>query len=167
MAYALGKKSKSNLEGVHPVLANVVTRAIKLTTQDFQVFEGLRSLTRQQEYVKRGVSKTLNSKHRIQADGYGHAVDLVPMIDKTLRWEWGAIYPIAAAMLLAALDAGVSSRIKWGGIWDRDLDQLIRSCPALATIPSLTEHLKIQILAYQKRHPGPDFLDGPHFEMIG
>ena len=45
---------------------------------DFSVREGVRTPETQKEYVAKGVSKTMASKHLIQPDGYGHAVDLYP-----------------------------------------------------------------------------------------
>jgi peptidoglycan L-alanyl-D-glutamate endopeptidase CwlK len=80
MAYSLGARSLAELEGVHPKLVEVVKRSIELTTQDFAVHDGLRTIAEQREYVRRGVSKTMNSMHMRQEDGYGHAFDLVPYI---------------------------------------------------------------------------------------
>lgn len=79
--YTLGKTSLSKLEGVHPSLVKVIKLAIQKTTQDFSVNEGLRSLDRQKRLVAAGASRTLNSKHLKQADGYGHASDLIPWGD--------------------------------------------------------------------------------------
>lgn len=153
MTFTLGRASLANLSGVHPDLVRVAHRAIELTTQDFGVFEGLRSAARQAEYLKRGVTKTMKSKHLRQADGFGHAVDLVPYIDGSLRWEWGAIYPIAAAMQRAAQELGVT--LTWGGVWDRRIGQLEVGATAL----------EAAVHAYSARHPGPDFLDGPHYQL--
>ncbi len=47
MAYRLGRRSVRTLSGVHPDLVRVVKRAIKLTTVDFTVLEGVRSKRRQ------------------------------------------------------------------------------------------------------------------------
>lgn len=150
MTYALGTKSIKNLAGVHPDLARVVKRAIQLTKQDFGVHEGLRTEATQAEYLRRGVTKTKNSKHLKQPDGYSHAVDLVPYVNGVLRWEWPLIYPIADAMRAAAVECGVM--LRWGGVWDKALNEL----------PS---GLEGAVHAYSARHPGPDFLDGPHFEL--
>jgi peptidoglycan L-alanyl-D-glutamate endopeptidase CwlK len=150
MAYKLGQKSLDELVGVHPDLVKVVKRAIELSTVDFAVHEGLRTLATQQSYVKRGVSKTLASKHLKQPDGYGHAVDLVPYVGGKLRWEWPVIYPIAVAMRQASDELNVP--LRWGGVWDRKLDDL-------------TTDMKKEVASYCVRHPGSDFIDGPHFEM--
>jgi len=153
MTFALGAKSLTNLAHVHPGLVAVVERAIAITTQDFTVQEGLRTSARQRLLVASGASKTLNSKHLEQPDGSGHAVDLVPWIDGTARWEWVPIYHIAAAIREAAIALDVP--LRWGGVWDRRLNDL----------PAGAEALKAAVQAYSARHPGPDFLDGPHFEL--
>lgn len=153
MTYALGSKSLANLQGVHPALVRVVKRAITTTKQDFSVHEGLRSLATQKSYVARGVSKTMNSKHLRQADGFGHAVDLVPWINGQPRWEWSLIWPIAVAMRGAAIAEGVN--VRWGSVWDR----------LIADLPGDAAGLKMAVDAYCTRHPGKDFLDGPHWEL--
>ena len=92
--YTLGKTSLSKLNGVHPDLVKVIKRAIELTSQDFSVNEGLRTLERQKRLVAAGASRTLNSKHLKQSDGYGHASDLIPWGDfdgngtKEISWAW-------------------------------------------------------------------------------
>lgn len=153
MTYALGRRSLAQLEGVHPLLQQVVHRAIAITTQDFTVQEGLRTIERQREYVRRGVSRTMKSKHLKQADGFGHAVDLVPWINGQPRWEWPPIWNIAQAVDRAATELGVG--IVWGAVWDRRMDQYGGSPDAL----------KAAVEAYKVRHHGPDFLDGPHYQL--
>ena len=153
MPYALGQRSLAQLEGVHPLLASVVHRAIKLTTQDFTVQEGLRSIETQRLYVKRGASRTMASKHLKQPDGHGHAVDLVPWLNGQPRWEWSLIWAIAQAVDAAATELKVS--LIWGGVWDRRMSQYRGSAGAL----------QAAVDAYKVRHPGPDFLDGPHYQL--
>lgn len=157
MAYLLGDKSERALAGVHPIIVNVVRSAIAITEQDFTVFEGLRTLATQKEYLRRGVTKTLASRHLKQPDGFGHAVDLVPWINGSPRWEWEPIYRIAVAVDKAATGQGVAHRIRWGGIWDRAMAQYGTDAP---------QSMKEAVAAYVRRHPGPDFIDGPHFELV-
>ncbi len=76
--YKFSPSSLSKLEGVHPLLVSVVTEAMALQVMDFSVQEGVRTLSRQKQLVAEGKSRTMLSKHLIQADGYGHAVDLYP-----------------------------------------------------------------------------------------
>lgn len=123
MAYALGAKSLAKLEGVHPDLVKVVKRAIQISDQDFMVLEGVRTPARQKELYAQGRTKpgpkvtwTLTSNHFKQADGSGHAVDLVPY---PVDWNTPSKFTaIAKAMLVAADDLGV--KLRWGGNWDGD-----------------------------------------------
>lgn len=154
MAFGFGNQSRARLVGVHPSLVKVCHSAIAASGQDFTVFEGQRTLDRQKKLVASGASKTMNSKHLKQATGYGHAVDLVPWIDGTPRWEWGPIYEIARAMRAAGIEHGV--KIRWGGVWDRGLSDL----------PDTAKGIQAAVKAYCDRHPGPDFIDGPHFEIV-
>lgn len=154
--FVLGSGSKSKLIGVHPVIVRVVALAIHYTAQDFTVYEGKRSVERQRALLKAGASKTMKSKHIIQEDGLGHAVDLVPFIDGQPRWEWGPIYEITRAVRQAALEVGGEAMgIVWGGVWDRKL----------VALPDTAQGIKLAVQAYQVRHPGPDFIDGPHFQL--
>lgn len=156
MAYALGAGSRRELAGVHPRLVAVVERAIMLTTQDFTVHDGLRTEAEQRDYVARGVSKTMKSLHMRQADGHGHAVDLVPFINGKLRWEWKPIYVIAAAVRQAAAELGVP--LIWGGVWDKPL----------ADLPATAAGIEAAVAAYvnRRRKAGKSaFIDGPHFEL--
>lgn len=156
MTYSLGAKSRAELKGVHPDLVRVVERAIQITTQDFAVHDGLRTVEEQRRYVAAGVSQTMNSMHRTQADGFGHAVDLVPFINGKLRWEWPAIYPIAAAVWQASKELNVP--IRWGGPWD-NLSDIKTGTPG---------GMKAAVDAYgaARRKAGKKaFTDGPHFEL--
>lgn len=110
MTFALGTKSLRNLDGVHPDLVKVVKLAIKRSPVDFQVAEGLRTLARQKLLVAQGFSKTMKSRHLT-----GHAVDLIPLLNGKLRWDWPAIYQIAPVVKLAAAELKVP--IEWGGDW--------------------------------------------------
>lgn len=153
MAFSLGDKSRAELKGVHPKLIAVVQRAIVLSAQDFSVHDGVRTLDQQKALVRSGASKTMNSRHLIRSDGFGHAVDLVPYINGKLRWEWEPIYRIALAVRQAAVELGVD--LVWGGVWDRKVSEL----------PATVDGIRAAVAAYCARHPGPDFIDGPHFEM--
>jgi peptidoglycan L-alanyl-D-glutamate endopeptidase CwlK len=157
MTFTLGPKSQAELRGVHPRLAACVHRALHYTPVDFGVHDGLRTEAEQREYVARGVSRTMNSMHRIQADGYGHAVDLVPYINGKLRWEWPPLYAIAAAMHRAAREEGVA--LRWGGVWDRRFPIDFGNTPA-AIKRAVDEYVG------RRRALGKSaFLDGPHFEL--
>lgn len=156
MAYSLGAKSRAELQGVHPSLVAVVERAIELTEQDFSVHDGLRTEAEQREYVRRGVSKTMNSMHRVQPDGFGHAVDLVPWIGGRLRWEWRPIFAVMSAVHVAAADLGVP--LVWGGVWDRQfLD--------LEGTPSGLEKAVNAYVGRRRKAGKTAFIDGPHVQL--
>ena len=110
MSFRLSKRSLSRLEGVHPDLVKVVKRAIEITEQDFTVLEGLRSKERQRELVKKGASKTMNSRHLT-----GHAVDIAPWVNGGVSWDWEYYYDMADAMKEAARELNVD--LEWGGDW--------------------------------------------------
>lgn len=157
MGYALGVKSLAELAGVDPRLVMVVKRAIEISPQDFSVHDGLRTEAEQTALVRKGASQTMNSMHRKQADGYGHAVDLVPYINGKLRWEWPAIFPIAAAVKFAAAELGV--QVRWGGCWTL-MSQIKGSTAA-------DMEKAVQAYGDAKRKAGKrSFPDGPHFETV-
>jgi len=110
MGYKLGMRSKHRLKGVHPDLVAVVKRAIEISSVDFTVLEGIRTVSRQRELVAKGASTTMNSRHLT-----GHAVDLGAWVDGTVRWDWPLYHKIANAMKQAAKEEGVI--MEWGGDW--------------------------------------------------
>lgn len=116
--FKLGKRSEERLVGVDARLVAVVRRAIELSTVDFTVLEGVRTLGRQKELYAQGrtapgkvVTWTMKSKH---IDGL--AVDLVPF---PVDWNDSEKFmAIARAMFAAASELGVN--IRWGANWDGD-----------------------------------------------
>lgn len=134
--YKLSARSLRNLDGVHPTLVACVKTAIELTTQDFTVVEGLRTLEKQREYFNKGASKTMKSKHLKQSDGYGHAVDLYPYYDGSVQVNapFAKFEDIKVAMFKAAAMHGCS--LTWGADWDND--------------GSTSDH---------------SFIDSPHFQL--
>lgn len=131
--FHLSQKSLGKLKGVHPKLVKVVKRAIEITDEDFTVGEGVRSKARQRQLVAKGASKTMNSKHLIQKDGYSHAVDLFWYKGGKVSWdtdnveafysldpnkEYEGYQEIGYAMLTAAKELGV--KVRWGADWDMD-----------------------------------------------
>ncbi len=152
--YVLGERSRKELQGVHPDLVCVVNRAIDLTIQDFAVHDGLRTESEQAMLVHKGASQTMNSKHRVQPDGFGHAVDLVPFINKRMRWEHAPAYAVAEAVRQAAKELGV--RIRWGGAW----------CELTAN--NDPPHILVEKYIARRRASGykSSFLDPVHHELM-
>ena len=139
MSYKLSERSLERLQGVHPNLIKVVKRAIEISKQDFIVLEGVR--TKERCMVNYGKGRTaaqcsakgipttyacpseakvtwlnnpFNSKHCLQNDGLGYAVDLVPY---PVDWNTLSKFDrIGEAMKQAAKELGVN--IRWGADWD-------------------------------------------------
>jgi len=137
MSIVLGARSLSRLEGVHPDLVRVVKKAAAMSDLDFTVLEGLRTVARQTQLVKQGASKTMNSRHIT-----GHAVDLAPLIDGKVSWDWPLYHRLAEVMRAASLNEKVP--IRWGGTW-----KLLSAIKGPITGKILSR----------------SFPDGPHFEL--
>ena len=149
--FVFGKSSLKELEGVKTELVLLARRALELSTQDFCVYDGLRTVKEQAAHVKAGTSKTMQSKHL-----QGLAIDLVPWINGKPTWDWDGCYKIACAADAAATEQGIAHKIRWGGAWDR----------TLADFGGDVSLYKKEVEAYAARHPGKDFIDGPHFEWV-
>lgn len=98
------------MKGVHPDLVRVMKRAISCSTIDFTILEGMRTLETQKKYMASGATRTMNSRHLT-----GHAIDVAPVIDGKVRWDWPLYYKLAEIIKKAAADEQVP--ITWGGDW--------------------------------------------------
>ena len=139
--YKFSHKSLTNLVGVHPDVVTLVHKVMSWQIMDFSVNEGVRSLDRQKQLVKDGVSKTMLSKHLIQADGYGHAIDLYPSpvnMEAVRAGNPKEIYRFGmlAGMMLAAAKQNRITIVN-GADWDGDGQTLDHS-----------------------------FFDAPHFQLV-
>lgn len=150
MSYELSNKSLTELSAVHPDLQKIVKRAIELTSKDFSVLEGARTVEKQRENIKKGVSQTMKSNHLVQSDGYAHAVDLVPY---PLTWNLDTFYPIVRAMRSAAEELGIE--IRWGGAWCK-----------LNGDKRAPSRMVDEYTAARRKVGNKVFIDAPHFELI-
>jgi len=155
MAFKLSSRSLKKLEGVHPDMVNTVKRAIELTTVDFGVTYGVRTLAEQERLYKSGRSQTMKSKHLIQGDGYSHAVDLVAYDGSDVVWEINVYDNIADAMAQAANEVGC--KIKWGAAWS------VGNIAAYVGTMEDAMNEYVDLRRSQSRRP---FIDGPHFELM-
>jgi peptidoglycan L-alanyl-D-glutamate endopeptidase CwlK len=151
MSYRLGAKSEAALVGVKAPIVAVVRRAILISEIDFAVHEGLRSLERQKKLVATGASRTLDSYHLT-----GDAVDLVPVVDGSLRWEHALCNEVARAMFEASGQLGVP--LVWGRVWDTALIELDPD--------DFEGERALYVQRYQRIHGTKKFPldDGPHFQ---
>ncbi|MBF0785779.1 M15 family peptidase [Muribacter muris] len=109
--FKFSRRSEDNLQGVHPDLVKVVRLALTLSKRDFTVIEGLRTPARQQQLLRQGATKTLNSRHLT-----GHAIDIVPY---PLDWhDKTAFGELAKVMFEASRQLKIP--IRWGGDWNRN-----------------------------------------------
>ena len=113
--WKLSRRSQLRLQGVHPDLVKVVYRALELSPYDFGITEGKRALETQKKYVAEGKSKTMNSYHLEQGDGYSHAIDFVVYLGSDITWEIGYYRKVIQAFMTAAIELGV--QIEAGGLW--------------------------------------------------
>ena len=155
MAFKLSNKSLKKLEGVHPDMVATVKRAIELTTVDFGVTYGVRTLEEQKKLYASGRSQTMNSRHLIQGDGYSHAVDLVAYDGSDVIWEINVYDNIADAMAEAANEVGC--KIKWGAAW---------SAGNIAAYVGTMEDAMNEYVDLRRSQGKRPFIDGPHFELM-
>lgn len=149
MEFILSERSEKELRGVDSDLAGVVRLALIKSAVDFAVTDGLRTEDEQRELVAKGASQTMKSKHLI-----GEAVDLVPILNGKLRWEWKPIFAMALAMKDAGEERGVN--LRWGGAWHRSLT-------GQELHPFKLQEEYVELRRSEGRVP---FLDGPHFELV-
>lgn len=113
--FSLTTRDEERLTGVHDDLTRVIRRTAETSPLPLTVLEGLRSRDRQRQLVARGASRTMNSRHLT-----GHAVDIAPLDDGKVSWDWPLYHKLAPAVKAAAAELGVA--IEWGGDWQRFKD---------------------------------------------
>lgn len=148
--FQLSQKSLNKLQGVNPKLVQVVKRAIQLSTVDFGVSEGLRTIETQRKYVAAGKSQTMASKHL-----EGKAVDLIAYVDGNISWELNLYDNIADAMAKAAKELNVS--LRWGAAWN---------VPDISKWNGTMESAMNHYVDTRRKEGKRPFIDGPHFELV-
>lgn len=149
MAFKLSKKSLSKLDGVEEDIITLAEFAISVSSVDFGISEGLRSVTRQKELVEQKRSQTMKSLHL-----EGKALDVFAYINGEVVWELSVYDDIADAFAMASRAKDIPCM--WGaawtvpdiGQWDGTMEQAM--------------HSYVDLRRSQSRRP---FLDGPHFQL--
>ena len=154
MTFKLSSGSLGKLEGVNPLLVDTVKRAIEVSSVDFGVIYGVRSLAEQKKLYKAGRSQTMKSKHLLQQDGTSHAVDLMAYDGSDPSWDIVMYDDIADAMKQAALETG--AKICWGASWH--IDDITKWDGTMQE----AMNAYIDLRRSQSRTP---FIDGPHFQL--
>lgn len=115
---AFGTTSRQRLKGVHPGLIAIAEDVVEMYDITVLHLGGMRTHDVQKQLVKEGSSKTLNSKHLPQEDGYSHALDIAPY---PIDWDNSdRFFFMAGLVMMAAKKRGV--KIRWGHDWDQDMD---------------------------------------------
>lgn len=148
--FSLSQRSIERLDGVDDRLVDVVCRAIEITTVDFGVTEGLRTVETQRQYVATGKSQTMDSKHL-----RGEAVDLVAYINGQVSWELNLYDNIGDAMKQAAIEKNVA--IRWGAAW---------SVPDIRLWRGTMEEAMMYYIDLRRKMNKRPLIDGPHFELV-
>ena len=102
MPFKWSKRSLKELQGIHPDLRKLCDRALALSSIDFLIVDGLRTIEEQKRHVASGASKTLRSRHL-----HGFAVDFAAVIGGKIRWEVVYYAPIRDAFRRASKELGV------------------------------------------------------------
>ena len=136
MSFKYSNSSLTKLNTCHPDLQKILKKAIK--HYDIIIIEGIRTKERQEELVRTGKSKTMNSKHLDQGDGFSHAVDcaLYP-IDWSDKERFVFLQGYLKGLADAMKEVGeITHTLRLGVDWDSD--------------GNIKEH---------------SFFDGPHVEL--
>ena len=138
------------LATVDKKLQTLVKEAIKISSVDFGVLEGLRTLERQIYLKAHGKTTTLKSKHL-----KGHAVDLLRYKGKKASFKRKDYYPIVNAIKKVAKEKGY--KIRWGGAWN------IKN---IATAKGTPYEMVQSYIILRERQGRSVFIDCPHFELM-
>lgn len=110
------KTSEQRLSACHPDLQRLFREVLQI--HDCTIIYGPRTVEEQTRLVAQGLSRTMDSRHLVQPDGYSHAVDAAPY---PIDWKnTKRFYYFAGLVMAAAHKLGIN--IRWGGDWDQDND---------------------------------------------
>ena len=120
MLYKFGETSLKRQEGVHPLLRECAERALSYGILDLTIppLGGIRTLKDQEGLVEKGFSKTLNSLHRKQKSGFGHALDIIPY---PVDWNNLENFMLMGSVMFRAANQ-LNIPLEWGGHWSRFKD---------------------------------------------
>jgi len=125
MSFKFGKSSIDELNTCHNDLQLIMNVAIEITSVDFGISEGYRSVKMQKEYFDRGLSKidgiTKKGKHNVYPS---IAVDIYPFIEGKAKWDnehlsylSGIIHAVSEILYA---QGKIEHKVRWGGNWDMD-----------------------------------------------
>lgn len=112
-AFSIRSWKKLNREDVHPNLIRLMTESIKDSPIDFTIIETVRDIKTQKQNIKKGVSKTLYSKHipEFTKSKLCEAVDIAPY---PIDWQdLERFRALAAHIKKKSIELDIP--ITWGG----------------------------------------------------
>ncbi len=124
-------QSLSKLKSVNPNLVEIIKEAIQSTSIPFIITEGVRTTERQKELYAQGRTAPgqivtncdgvkVKSNHQPKENGYGHAVDLYPYINGSIRIH-EAYVPESLQIIAEHIQTTAQKMnlyIIWGGDWE-------------------------------------------------
>jgi len=141
--YKLSKRSRERLDGLRPILIEIIEEGIKTSPFDFGIPEdgGVRTDQRQEFLYSKGrtteemieagiigvegrpnerkITWTLNSLHKPDENGEGKAFDIYAYVNGGASWDLKYLQPIARHLQEVAKSKGVI--LKWGhDLWGKD-----------------------------------------------
>lgn len=108
--YVFSQRSLDNIKEVNPKLQALADCALKYSTVDFVVVDGMRTDAEHKANLAKGVSWIKRSKHQ---DGL--AIDVAAYVNGSINFEPKYYYPIAGAFYLCSLE--LNTPIISGGEW--------------------------------------------------
>lgn len=126
--YQYGVKSSAKLDTCHPVLDQIMRKALEISPYDITIIHGLRGRSLQDRLKAEGKStkKYPHSKHNRTDDPLitdkfqiSDAVDFGPYIDNKIYWGDTHIFAVIAGCIMAAAKE-LGYKVRWGGDWDSD-----------------------------------------------
>lgn len=102
MSFQFSRKSLNKMGGIHPDLKRLCMEVIAHSPIDFGIISGIRTDLEQAKLWAQGrtlpgkiVTWVQKSKHQIQPDGYGHAIDFACYMDGVITWSNKYYYEVA------------------------------------------------------------------------
>lgn len=114
--FQFSQTSKQKLQTVDLRLQILMEKVLNLSTIDFGITEGIRTVEKQQEVYKNGKSQldgvTQKSKHQL-----GLAVDIICYDPKTKKATYEQKYYYYLAGIIQQLAQTLGYQVTWGGWW--------------------------------------------------
>lgn len=123
--HKFGTTSRLRLESCHHDLQLIFNTTIKISSVDFSIADGHRSVERQNEYFKDGKSKidgiTRKGKHNYMPS---LAADFYPYVNGKANYDVEHVTYIAgmlhAVSEMLFIEGKITHKLRWGGNWDMD-----------------------------------------------